>query len=271
MIAPADPRSMLDATHRERALEDLASGRAVDVLVVGGGITGAGVALDAATRGLSVQVVERGDLAAATSRWSSKLVHGGLRYLASGQVGVAAESTRERGILATTVAPHLIRPLAFVTPLGEAGMGRALGLAAASAQHGADVLRRTAHTPASMFPPPRRLEPAEVERLVPGVRREGLRGGLLNWDGQLEDDARLVIAVLRTAAAHGARILTRCTVLDAGAGGATVLEQRSGSVLDVRARHVVNATGVWADRLDPAVRLRPERSIRWGTIKSLKL
>jgi glycerol-3-phosphate dehydrogenase len=259
MIAPADPRSLLDAARRDRDLEALASGEVLDVLVVGGGITGTGVALDAAARGLSVALVEQGDLAAGTSRWSSKLVHGGLRYLASGQVAVAAESTRERGILATTVAPHLIRPIPFLTPLGAAGMGRAMGVAAASAQHGADALRRTSGTPAALFPPPRHVELAEALRLAPGIRREGLRGGLLNWDGQLEDDARLVIAVARTAAAHGARILTRCAALDVGAGGATVVDRIGGSVLDVRARHVVNATGVWADRLDPTVRLRPSR------------
>jgi glycerol-3-phosphate dehydrogenase len=259
MIAPADPRSLLDAARRGRDLEALAAGRVVDVLVVGGGITGVGVALDAAARGLDVALVEQGDLAAGTSRWSSKLVHGGLRYLASGQVSVAAESTRERGVLASTVAPHLVRPVPFVTPLGAAGMGRAMGIAVASAQHGADALRRGARTPAALFPPPRRVEPAEAERLAPGIRQTGLRGGLVNWDGQLEDDARLVIAVARTAAAHGARIITRCAALDAGPGGATVRDGATGAVLDIRARHVVNATGVWADQLDPAVHLRPSR------------
>ncbi len=259
MTAPRPSSSMLDATRRVRDLDALADGEVLDVLVVGGGITGVGVALDAASRGLSVALVERGDLAAGTSRWSSKLVHGGLRYLATGQVAVAAESTRERGILATAVAPHLIRPLAFLTPLGAAGMGRAMGTAAASAQLGADALRRSARTPSALFPPPRRVEVAEVLRLVPGVRRAGLRGGLVNWDGQLEDDARLVVAVARTAAAHGARILTRCSALDVGAGGASVLDLVSGARLDVRARRVVNATGVWADRLDPSVSLRPSR------------
>jgi glycerol-3-phosphate dehydrogenase len=250
---------MLTAARRGRELDDLACGLVVDVLVVGGGITGAGVALDVAARGLSVALVERGDLAAGTSRWSSKLVHGGLRYLATGQVGVAAESTRERGVLAATVAPHLIRPLPFLTPLGAAGMGRAMGVAAATAQHGADALRRTARTPAALFPAPRRVAEPEALALAPGIRRSGLRGGLLNWDGQLEDDARLVIAVARTAAALGARIITRCEVTDLGAGGATAIDRVTGAPLDLRARHVVNATGVWAGRLDPRVRLRPSR------------
>lgn len=251
--------SRLTAARRARELDELAGGLVVDVLVVGGGITGAGVALDAAARGLSVALVERGDLAAGTSRWSSKLVHGGLRYLANGQVAVAAESTRERGVLAGVVAPHLIRPLPFLTPLGPAGMGRAMGVAASTAQHGADALRRSARTPSALFPAPRRVEVAEALALAPGIRRAGLRGGLLNWDGQLEDDARLVIAVARTAAAHGARIITRCEVTDLGAGGATAVDRVTGAGLDLRARHVVNATGVWAQRLDPRVALRPSR------------
>jgi glycerol-3-phosphate dehydrogenase len=231
----------------------------VDVLVVGGGITGTGVALDAASRGLSVALVEQGDLAAGTSRWSSKLVHGGMRYLASGQVGIAAESTRERGLLTTTIAPHLVRSLPFVTPLGSAGVGRAMGAGVTCAQHVADLLRRTSGTPAAVFPAPRRVEVAEALRLVPGVRRAGLRGALVSWDGQLEDDARLVVAVARTAAAFGARVLTRAAAVDVGAGGATIVDQVGGALADVRARHVVNATGVWADRFEPSVRLRPSR------------
>src|SRR5437868_6569387 len=110
--------SMLTAQRRESDLETLRQGTAVDVLVIGGGITGVGVALDAASRGLSVALVERSDLAHGTSRWSSKLVHGGLRYLAHGDVAVAYESARERAILLARTAPHLVRPLPFVLPLG---------------------------------------------------------------------------------------------------------------------------------------------------------
>src|SRR3954454_23484870 len=117
--APARSASdRLTATRRQQDLDALAGGsEVVDVLVVGGGGTGAGVALDAATRGLSVALVERRDLATGTSRWSSKLVHGGLRYLASGQLPVAWESARERAILAGRTAPHLVRALPFVVPL----------------------------------------------------------------------------------------------------------------------------------------------------------
>src|SRR3954447_26256015 len=109
----------LNAGRRERELAELRDGLVVDLLVVGGGVTGAGVALDAASRGLSVALVERHDLAWGTSRWSSKLIHGGLRYLASGAVGLALESARERHVLLTRTAPHLVRPLPYVLPLGE--------------------------------------------------------------------------------------------------------------------------------------------------------
>ncbi len=258
-VAAWPDASHLTADRRARELDELAGGVVLDVLVIGGGITGAGVALDAASRGLSVALVERCDLAAGTSRRSSKLVHGGLRYLASGQVAVAAESTRERGILATAVAPHLIRPLGFLTPLGPGGMSRVMGAATSSALHGADLLRRQAGTPASILPAPHRVEADVARMLVPGIRTAGLRGGLVHWDGQLEDDARLVVAVARTAAAHGARILTRVSATQTGPGGATVLDHLTGSRLDLRARHVVNATGVWASQLDPAVALRPSR------------
>src|SRR5437764_605015 len=107
--------TLLDAARRGRDLQAAAS-EVVDLVVVGGGVTGAGVALDAASRGLSVVVVEKSDLAAGTSRWSSKLAHGGLRYIASGQLGVAWESVVERNHLVRTIAPHLVRPMNFVIP-----------------------------------------------------------------------------------------------------------------------------------------------------------
>ncbi|MGH3364688.1 MAG: FAD-dependent oxidoreductase, partial [Nocardioidaceae bacterium] len=113
----ATSATALSATRRTRELAEATDGRTVDLLVVGLGVTGAGVALDAASRGLDVVAVDAHDLAFGTSRWSSKLVHGGLRYLAHGQVGVAHESARERGILMTRTAPHLTRPLPMVLPL----------------------------------------------------------------------------------------------------------------------------------------------------------
>src|SRR5438270_9593722 len=117
---------MLTAQRRESDLETLRQGTAVDVLVIGGGITGVGVALDAASRGLRVVLVERSDLAAGTSRWSSKLAHGGLRYIAAGQLGVAWESAVERNRLLRHIAPHLVQPMRFVIPAppGQRRTGR---------------------------------------------------------------------------------------------------------------------------------------------------
>jgi glycerol-3-phosphate dehydrogenase len=253
------PASSLHAARRARDLEALAGGEVVDVLVVGGGITGAGVALDAASRGLSVALLERHDLAWGTSRWSSKLVHGGLRYLAKGDVGIAFESARERGILMERVAPHLTRPLPMVVPL-DADLPTPAALLAAAGLRAGNVLRVVAGTRRSTLPPPRRISASEACLLAPGLRRSGLRGALLAWDGQLVDDARLVVGVARTAAAHGARILTRCAVEAVGADGAVAVDVHGGSRrFEVRARHVVSATGVWADRLEPAVRLRPSK------------
>jgi glycerol-3-phosphate dehydrogenase len=230
----------------------------VDLLVVGGGITGVGVALDAATRGLSVGLVERHDLAHGTSRWSSKLVHGGLRYLATGDVGLAWESARERAILLGRTAPHLVHPLPMVVPLNAEVSPRQARLAMA-AYRVADALKLAAGTRGGVLPGPRRLSVPETLSYFPGLRAEELRGGLLSWDGQLEDDARLVVTVARTAAAHGARILTRCSAVRLHAHGATVVDEIGGSQVDIRARAVVNATGVWASELSPSVHLRPSK------------
>ena len=249
----------LTAARRARDLERLAE-QVVDVLVVGGGVTGCGTALDAASRGLTVALVEKADLAHGTSRWSSKLVHGGLRYLATGDVGLALESARERGVLLTTTAPHLVRPLPMVAPLGDDVSPRD-GVLFDAAHRVGDVLRTVAGTPRSTLPRPRRIGRAETVRLLPQVRREGLRGGLLNWDGQLEDDARLVVALARTAASYGAHVVTYARALEADGTGATVRDERTGRTLRVRARAVVNATGAWADGLAPATRLTPSKGV----------
>ncbi|MCM3885393.1 glycerol-3-phosphate dehydrogenase/oxidase [Frankia sp. R82] len=259
----------LHARRRERELAELADGRVVDLLVVGGGVTGVGVALDAASRGLSVALAEAHDLAFGTSRWSSKLVHGGLRYLAHGDLPVAWESAVERDILLRHTAPHLVRALPIVTPLtGDLPVPRA-ALVRAGLGVG-DVLRRAAGTPRGVLPGSRRLTAMETLGFAPALRRAGLRGGLVYWDGQLVDDARLVVALARTAAGFGARILTRLRVQRieavgrAGTGAAagfevTALDGRGGGEVGLRARAVVNATGVWAPTLAPSIRLRPSR------------
>jgi glycerol-3-phosphate dehydrogenase len=248
--------SALNRARRERELGELAG--PVDVLVIGGGVTGAGVALDAAARGLSVVLAEKRDLAFGTSRWSSKLVHGGLRYLASGAVGIAHESAVERGILMTRTAPHLVRALPQLVPLlpelshANAALVRA-GFAAG------DALRVAARTPGSVLPRSRTIRSASVVEHAPTVRTDGLRGGLLAYDGQLADDARLVVAIARTAAWHGARVLTRCAAEQVTGTGAVLRDTLTGASVDLAARMVVNATGVWAGAIAPGITLRPSR------------
>ncbi|ADB29154.1 FAD dependent oxidoreductase [Kribbella flavida DSM 17836] len=248
----------LNAARRAKELDWLDTHRKVDVLVVGGGVTGTGVALDAAARGLTVALVEKHDLAFGTSRWSSKLVHGGLRYLASGHVGIAYESAVERGILMKTTAPHLVHPVPQVAPwLPGARFAQAAMLR--SAFLGGDVLRTFAHTSDDYLPHSRRVSSAEVLRYAPTVAPNGLRGGFLTWDGQLYDDARLVVAIARTAALYGARVLTRCAAEQVTGRGAVVVDQLTGRRIDVDARVVVNAGGIWADQVAAGIKLRPSR------------
>ncbi len=258
---PQPPASdVLSAARRARELAELADGATVDVLIVGGGIVGTWCALDAAGRGLSVALVERGDLAQGTSRWSSKLAHGGLRYLAHGDVGVAWESARERAILMDVSAPHLIRPLPFLIPLGGQ-VDRAGGAKLEVGIRLGDALRAAAGTSRRRLPPVRRVSAEEARRLAPGLSDRQLRGALLHWDAQIEDDARLVLAVARTAAAHGARILTYVAAEQLRADGARVRDAHGdGGSFEIRARHVINATGVWAGELSGgAVRLSPSK------------
>lgn len=254
----SDAMTALNAVRRGRELSRLADGARIDLVVIGGGITGAGIALDAASRGLSVVLAEKHDLAFGTSRWSSKLVHGGLRYLASGNVGIARRSAVERGILMTRTAPHLVHAMPQLVPLlPEMGRGqRALvrvGFAAG------DVLRALAGTRASVLPRSRRVSAGRAAAMVPAVRREGLDGALLAYDGQLIDDARLVVAVARTAAGHGATILTRVSASSATGTSVVLTDELSGESLSVSARAVINATGVWAGEVDTSITLRPSR------------
>ncbi|SFD61834.1 glycerol-3-phosphate dehydrogenase [Actinopolyspora alba] len=248
----------LNAARRNRELSELAETERVDLLVIGGGVTGTGVALDAASRGLSVVLAERHDLAFGTSRWSSKLVHGGLRYLASGDVGIAYESAVERGILLRHTAPHLTAPLPQLVPLLPETNTRQAALVRTGFLAG-DALRLAARTGSSSLPRSRGIGTAETLRMAPPVRHEGLRGGLLAWDGRLTDDARLVTAIARTAAGHGARVLTRCAAEDVTGEGAVLRDRLGGGTVPVRARAVVNAAGVWAGEIAGDLKLRPSR------------
>lgn len=249
------PWPSLDASRRSSDLEALRR-TGVDVLVVGGGVTGAGIALDAASRGLRVALVERGDLAQGTSRWSSKLVHGGLRYLARGELGLARDSARERAILMTRTAPHLIRPLPFLIPSTAGRAAVTLGRLGTGA---GDLLRAGLPGGFGSLPRARWVGRERAEGLVPGLRPQA-RGGVVFWDGQLIDDARLVLGLARTAASYGAAILTRVQATSLGTDGAELVDRwNPGPAFSVEARVVVNATGVWADELTSGVSLRPSR------------
>ncbi|MFF4255898.1 glycerol-3-phosphate dehydrogenase/oxidase [Streptomyces sp. NPDC001663] len=250
--------SSLSAARRSRELAETVGGPVVDVLVVGLGATGAGAALDAAARGLSVVAVDAHDLAFGTSRWSSKLIHGGLRYLASGQLDVAHESAVERGVLMERTAPHLVRAQPFVLPLTPLVSRGQAALAWAGFRAG-DTLRLTARTARATLPAPRRLSAVETRHLAPALRTDGLRGGLLSWDGRLVDDARLVTALARTAAVRDARILTRVRALELTGSGARVRDELTGEEGEIRARAVINASGVWAGGLVDGIRIRPSR------------
>ncbi len=248
----------LNAARRAADLTALAGGEPLDVIVIGGGITGAGIALDAASRGLRVALVEKHDLAFGTSRWSSKLVHGGLRYLASGDVRIARRSAIERGILMTRNAPHLVHAMPQLVPLLPT-MSRSKRALVRAGFLAGDVLRMLAGTSSSTLPRSRRIPAQRVVEMAPTVRREGLDGGLLAYDGQLIDDARLVTAVARTAAQHGARILTYVAASEATGTSVRLTDQRTGESFDVSAGAVINAAGVWAAEIDGSLRLRPSR------------
>ena len=245
----------LTAERRARELAAVGNGEPADLLVVGGGITGAGVALDAATRGLRVVLVERGDLASGTSRWSSKLAHGGLRYIAAGQLGVAWESAVERNRLFRHIAPHLVQPMRFVIPAppGARSADRVAGRVGFGI---ADAMRAASRTPA-VLPRTKWLDGEQIATLLPALR--GSREAALHVDGSLEDDARLVVGIARTAASYGASILTHCSAQDVRADGATVVDALTGGTTDVHARCVVVAAGVWSGGLVADVPLQPSK------------
>ncbi|MBV9352061.1 MAG: FAD-dependent oxidoreductase, partial [Mycobacterium sp.] len=227
----------LNAARRTADLTALADGEPLDVIVIGGGITGTGIALDAAARGLRVALAEKHDLAFGTSRWSSKLVHGGLRYLATGNVNIARRSAVERGILMTRNAPHLVRAMPQLVPLLPS-MGRAERALVRGGFLAGDALRWLAGTPTSILPRSQRISAQRVIEMAPAVASASLDGGLLAYDGQLIDDARLVTAVARTAAQHDARILTYVGASEATGTSVRLTDQRTGESFDASARAV---------------------------------
>ncbi len=230
-------------TDRAALLARLAEPRKYDIAIVGGGCTGLGVALDAAQRGHSVVLVEAHDFAKGASSRATKLVHGGVRYLAQGNIHLVREALHERVHILGS-APHLAQPLPFVMPsyrLWETPF-YGVGLKMYDALAGKAGLGRTEW-----------LGSAETLRLLPGARPQGLKGGVRYWDGQF-DDARLALGIARTAAAHGALLLNYCEAVevrhDAGrAVGLRVRDAESGREFRIEAGCIVNATGVWVDAL----------------------
>ena len=216
-----------------------------DIVIVGGGVTGAGAALDAATRGLSVALIEQRDWAAGTSSRSSKLIHGGLRYLEQLDLGLVLEAKREQKLMFSRLCPHLVQPVSFLYPLRRFGWERlyvGLGVMIYDMIAGGRVLPRHRH-----------MGRRSTLKAFPSLRRNGLRGAIEFWDGQV-DDARHTLCLVRTAAMHGCAVASsaRCEeFLRAGnrVTGARVRCLESGRTIDIRASQVINATGVWTDRV----------------------
>ena len=252
--------SKLSPAYREAGLARMRS-EPFDVLVIGGGIVGAGVARDAAMRGLRTALVDRGDFASGTSSKTSRLVHGGLRYLKNFKIGLVRQAVRERDLLLQR-SPALVKPLAFTIPAYEGG-----GMGRATLRFGLwvyDFLSRD-----KVLPRRRWLRPDAVRGREPRLSVDGLRGGGLYHDA-ITDDARLVLAVVRSASDAGAVVVNHAEVANllregGRVSGARVRDRMTQAAFDVHAAVVVNATGVWLDRLrsrGPAEpTLRPTKGI----------
>jgi glycerol-3-phosphate dehydrogenase len=230
-------------TRREDLLARLAQGGTWDLAVVGGGATGLGVALDAAARGLKVVLLESHDFAKGTSSRATKLVHGGVRYLAQGNIALVREALHERTTLLKN-APHLAQPLPFVMPSYKLWETPFYGIGLKVY----DALAGAARLGATEF-----LSRRETLACLPTARPDGLKGGVKYWDGQF-DDARLALALARTAAARGALVVNYCPVTtlqhrDGKLTGLLCRDTETGREFTVRATCVVNATGVWVDEL----------------------
>jgi len=251
---------VLDARERSATLSRLAAER-FDVLVIGGGITGAGAALDAASRGLRVALVEARDLASGTSSRSSKLIHGGLRYLEQRDFKLVYEALRERDLLVSKLAPHLVKPVSFLYPLYKKVVERpyvGAGLALYDAMEGT---RRP-------VPHHRHLTARGALRLAPALSPARLAGAMRYYDAQV-DDARYTLVVARTAAAHSAVVATRVSAVSVMRGpdgvrvtGARVRDEETGRSFDVSAETVVVCAGVWTDLVHELAGVRAGYRVR---------
>jgi len=255
------PTTRLGPAEREASLAALAAGE-LDLVVVGGGVVGAGTALDAVTRGLTVGLVEARDWASGTSSRSSKLIHGGLRYLEMLDFRLVREALQERALLVHHLAPHLVRPVPFLFPLTRHGWERAYvgaGVALYDAFGMASGLSRG-------LPRHRHLSRRKALAVAPSLRPDALVGAVQYWDAQV-DDARHTMTLVRTAATYGAHCVSRSRVVGFLREGERVVGVRvrdleAGWDLDVRAKQVVNATGVWTDETQALVGERGQFHVR---------
>src|ERR1039457_1700847 len=232
------------------------------VLVVGGGVVGVGVALDAATRGLSAGLVEARDFGSGTSSRSSKLIHGGLRYLEQLNFGLVREALGERALLLERIAPHLVRPVSFQLPFSHHVWERRCVGTGITAY---DLLGFSLGQSRGL-PTHRQLTRRGALRLAPALKRSAFTGALLYWDAQV-DDARYVMSLVRTAATYGAHAASRTQVtgfLREGerVTGVRAVDLESGSELEIHAQQVVNATGVWTDEIQAMVGGRGTINVR---------
>ncbi|HET9258562.1 MAG TPA: glycerol-3-phosphate dehydrogenase/oxidase [Acidimicrobiia bacterium] len=243
-MSSADEASVLNHLQRRMHLEDMTSSP-LDLLVVGGGVTGVGTALDAASRGLRVGLVEQRDYASGTSSRSSKMFHGGLRYLERLDFGLVRESLRERNLMVNRLCPHLVKPASFIYPL-EHRIWERVYVGAGILLY--EVLARLASNP---LPWHTHLGKKGLARLSPAL---DARGGIRYWD-TVVDDARHTLTLARTAAAHGALLANSARVVGFDSEGgrvsaARVLDLETGQVMTVATRAVINATGVWTDDVE---------------------
>ena len=238
----------LNPVQRERDLEALSS-ETFDILVIGGGVTGAGTALDAATRGLRTAVVEAQDWASGTSSRSSRLIHGGLRYLYNLDFALVAEALGERGRLLSRLAPHLVKAQPFLWPLKQRVIERAYSMVGVGLYDALAVIRAGGRR---TVPLQRHLGKAGAKEQFTDVRDDALIGAIQFYDARV-DDARLVINLVRSAVRFGARAVSRTAVVgliqgeDGRVSGARVRDLESGREFEVNARVVINATGVWTE------------------------
>ncbi|HXV35618.1 MAG TPA: glycerol-3-phosphate dehydrogenase/oxidase [Myxococcota bacterium] len=236
--------SQLNPEQRQRALRRMVE-QEFDVAIVGGGVTGCGAALDASSRGLSVALIEQRDYSSGTSSRSSKLIHGGLRYLEQLHFGLVREARHEQALLLTRLCPHLVQPIPFLFPLRHRIWERlyvGAGVALYDALAGRRVLPRHRH-----------LSRAATLRAFPALRGDALVGGIQYFDARV-DDARHTLTLARTAAAHDAALATsvRAVGFEMARGRVRAVRARcleSGAELEIRARQVINASGVWSERV----------------------